>query len=556
MSVLEQAAARLREARLPDEFAVRMERLAQQVDEPCVVAVVGRVKAGKSTFINALLGEDLARVGATETTATINYFRYGSPDPARPVRCHWRGGRTTEETHRFLDSLQGNDVEALQRASGIEYLEYRLPNPYLQSVTLVDTPGTGAVVDEHQDRTAEFLALEGQLRERHAQETERLGSAADAVIYLIGQVARTTDQSFLDEFQSATQGRADSIRSVGVMAKIDMLPEIIARRDSLAKKVSEQLKDSLNTVVPVSAGIERVLTRLLVDGDAGLQQMMDALRLVPPPRLSMLLDSEEFFTELEFSDCPLTSQERKDLLSEMPWAVFTTIARLAGDAGMGVDAVAAELKEIAGFGPLRRVLERRFFERGHILRCFRIVGDARQALDDIRYHQVPELRQQDLDERAKRERLLAFVRGAGGDDKVRRELEELVMLTCGGGGGRAERAEIARQELDRALSAIYHRLALDNKDIEALQLLEDNRSFFTDGQFEELRCLFGLYGLESESRLAGQSGTDAVEDRAQFWYATSQDARDDAVRAVAEQAYSRYGLILADAAGQGIFSPR
>ena len=71
-----------------------MERLAQQVDQPCVVAVVGRVKAGKSTFINALLGQDLAKVGTTETTATINYFRYGRPDPERPVRCIWRYGQS------------------------------------------------------------------------------------------------------------------------------------------------------------------------------------------------------------------------------------------------------------------------------------------------------------------------------------------------------------------------------------------------------------------------------------------------------------------------------
>lgn len=61
---------------------------------------------------------------------------------------------------------------------------------------------------------------------------------------------------------------------------------------------------------------------------------------------------------------------------------------------------------------------------------------------------------------------------------------------------------------------------------------------------------------EAGSRLAGQSGTDAVEERAQFWYATSQEVRDDAMRAVAEQAYSRYGLILSEATGRGMSSPR
>jgi hypothetical protein len=96
----------------------------------------------------------LAQVGTTETTATINYFRYGNPNPAKPVRCHWRNGAVTEEDKAFLDGLQGNDEATLRRADGIAHLECLLPNPKLQAFTLVDTPGTSAVVDEHQNCTA------------------------------------------------------------------------------------------------------------------------------------------------------------------------------------------------------------------------------------------------------------------------------------------------------------------------------------------------------------------------------------------------------------------
>lgn len=55
-ALLIDTAERLRGASIPGEPAMRLERLAAQVDQPCEVAVVGRVKAGKSTFINALLG--------------------------------------------------------------------------------------------------------------------------------------------------------------------------------------------------------------------------------------------------------------------------------------------------------------------------------------------------------------------------------------------------------------------------------------------------------------------------------------------------------------------
>ena len=113
---------------------------------PCTVAVVGQVKVGKSTFVNALLGGDHAKVGSTETTATINYFSHVSPesyDPERPVRCYWRGGGFSDKSRAFLDGLQGNDLETLQRADGIERRQYRLPNALLEQITLVDTPGTG-----------------------------------------------------------------------------------------------------------------------------------------------------------------------------------------------------------------------------------------------------------------------------------------------------------------------------------------------------------------------------------------------------------------------------
>ena len=66
------SAKRLRNAGLPIALVAKIEHLATRGHQTCVVAVVGRVKAGKSTFINALLGEDLAKVGPTETTATIN----------------------------------------------------------------------------------------------------------------------------------------------------------------------------------------------------------------------------------------------------------------------------------------------------------------------------------------------------------------------------------------------------------------------------------------------------------------------------------------------------
>ncbi len=546
VQVLEQSAARLRLRGLPGAVADELAALAGKVYEPCVVAVVGRVKAGKSTFINALLGarEDLATVGTAETTATINYFRYGQPaDPERPVRCYWRGGGYEDCPATFLHQLQGNDLETLRRAEGIDHLEYRLPLDDLRRVTLVDTPGTGAVVDEHQGRTAEYLRLCGQLRERHARETQQIGESSDAIIYLIGAVARATDRDFLEEFCQATQGSARALNAVGVMAKIDLSPDLMARREDLAAKVAVQLRDSLNTVMPVSAGLHRALERLLDNEGAGLRALMDALRRVPPVRLAKLLDNDEFYREYEFDDCPLSPAERRAILGDLDWTVFTTIARTAADPALDLGEAAARLRQVAGFGPLSELLESHFLKRSEFLRCHRILGDARRLLGTVRYQRLPVLRQRERDEAARRERFLAFLRGAGGDRAVAAELAEWV-----------ERATLptaapvgaAVDAVERDLGQVFHRLEDYNADFEALHALEQHADLFVEEEQEELRHLLGQYGLEHAERLPLERIGDVgyLEHRQQHWRDLSIRDRVPARRAVAERAVARLGQLL------------
>jgi hypothetical protein len=547
--LLEQGAASLRDARLPGELAGRLEHLAAKVEQPCVLAVVGRMKAGKSTFINALLGQDVAKVGVTETTATINRFRYGVPaDPQRPVRCHWRGGRYEDVSRDFLDSLQGSDAEALRRAEGIDYLEFLLPNPELRDVTLVDTPGTAAVVDEHQNRTAEFLNLHKHLRDRHGQETQRIGSEADAVIYLVGQVPRATDQAFLEEFGQTTGGQSRALNAVGVLAKIDLQPEILARRAELAGKIARQLKADLNTVVPVSAGLHQAVNGLRAQDNQRLRLLMTALRQIPLPRLNKLLDSDELY-EMDFDDCPVSVDERRELRGEMPWTVFTTIGRLAADPNLDDAGVVGQLQELAGFTPLREVLERHFFKRARFLRSYAVLNDARKVLSDIRFRQLPEFRKRDREDRARRERFLGFIRAAHGDAAIARELEDFVAGQCSAAGS-ADPLEAALKELDRKLGRLFHALEEHNADFAALEQLEKTPQPFTAEELDELRCLLGLYGVETDKRLArGQATVEYAAQRQEAWADVRAHTRDATRLRLAERAEARYGLILHELTG-------
>ncbi|HKP51293.1 MAG TPA: dynamin family protein [Chloroflexia bacterium] len=542
---LTRAAEQMRQAGLPTDIASRMKALAEEVHRECTVAVVGRVKAGKSSFINALIGQDLAKTGTTETTATINHFRYGiPPDPQRPVRCYWQGGTYTDETQGFLDSLQGNDLETLQRASGIEHIEYRVDNLFLQNVTLVDTPGTEAAVPDHQNRTAEYIRLHQQLRERHDTETQSWGQKADAIIYLVGPVGLATDRDFLEEFGAATGGRARALNAVGVMAKIDISPQVLERRVELSAKIAGRMESSLNTVVPVSAGIQRALDMLLVDGNQGLQSLMRAMRSVAPPQLEKLLDDAGFYLELPESDSiPVSIEERERLLGNTPWMAFVTIARVASDPALDAAAVVSKLRDVAGFVPLREVLEKHFFARGRTLKAFKVVTDARQVLEDIRFGLLEQRLAEAWEKDKKRKRFLRFIEGANGDPNVASELQAFIDEYLRPPGD----IEPLLRQLEREFAGIYHQLEEYNEDFRVLRLVQEQESLFTEAELDELRDLLGLYGLDAASRLsAKQDDVSYIETRQRFWLQASMMDRRPVRREVADRAVWRYGALLSD----------
>ncbi len=108
---------------LPDDIKVVQQALAQ-LDELFLLVIAGEFNSGKSALINALLGERYLAEGVTPTTAEINILRYGEKGQQRVER-------------------------------GIRIVSY--PAPFLQEINLVDTPGTNAVLREHEEITREFV---------------------------------------------------------------------------------------------------------------------------------------------------------------------------------------------------------------------------------------------------------------------------------------------------------------------------------------------------------------------------------------------------------------
>jgi len=109
----------------PDSDLGLIRNALAQLEELFLVVVVGEFNAGKSAVINALLGQEYLAEGVVPTTSELVLIRHS-------------------------DAAEQPGVD-----SGMAVR--RLPVPWLQEVNLVDTPGTNAVIRQHQELTEHFV---------------------------------------------------------------------------------------------------------------------------------------------------------------------------------------------------------------------------------------------------------------------------------------------------------------------------------------------------------------------------------------------------------------
>jgi GTPase SAR1 family protein len=129
------------------------------------IVVVGEFSAGKSTFLNAMMGNKYLPSTSSETTATVNLLKHRvQAQSGEGVRVYYKDG--TEETYpeasfetieQFV-STKGDDV-----AQKINSVDLYLDSKFLEDgVTLVDSPGLNGVAGGHKELT------ESQIERSHA----------------------------------------------------------------------------------------------------------------------------------------------------------------------------------------------------------------------------------------------------------------------------------------------------------------------------------------------------------------------------------------------------
>lgn len=216
-----------------------------------LVSVIGEFNAGKSSFINALLGDELLPVGITPTTETIELIRYGETVSRKPTL----------------------------REDGIR--EWTHPNTGAQGVAIVDTPGTGSVFQKHERIAKSFL------------------HRSDLVIFVISakRAFAETERLYLE--LAKNYGK----KIILVVNQIDLLQP--RERDEVRRFIERQAKDLLDLspllfMVSAREALNAVKSGQPASGDTGgigavRAHLLGVFSEAPPAKQKLLaqLDSAE-----------------------------------------------------------------------------------------------------------------------------------------------------------------------------------------------------------------------------------------------------------------------
>jgi small GTP-binding protein len=191
----------------------------RQLDEFFLLVVVGEFNAGKSAFINALAGQRVLQEGVTPTTAQIHILKHGDS-----------AGATVDD-------------------HGIRVVT--APSELLRDVHIVDTPGTNAIIREHERLTAEFVPR------------------SDLVLFVT-----SADRPFTETERAFLQNIRDwGKKIVIVVNKVD-----IFEREADVKEVLAFVQDSARHLLGITPEIFPVSAKLALRAKQGEPALWSASR--------------------------------------------------------------------------------------------------------------------------------------------------------------------------------------------------------------------------------------------------------------------------------------
>ncbi len=179
-AALTSALLHLDEISMPKDSLTVLQKAILQLDELFLLVFVGEFNAGKSALINAILGERVLAEGVTPTTSRVTLVKWGE-----------------SRSEQVLDE-------------GFATVTY--PLPLLKELNIVDSPGTNAIIRQHERLTSDFVprsdlvlfttSADRPLTESERQFLERILAWGKKVVFVLNKTDILTDEAALQEVKT------------------------------------------------------------------------------------------------------------------------------------------------------------------------------------------------------------------------------------------------------------------------------------------------------------------------------------------------------------------
>lgn len=411
----------------------RLVELRRRLDEPLRVAISGRVKAGKSTLLNALIADRLAPTDAGECTRIVTWYADGHTYQvvAEPVAAPPRQLRFDRDEKGLKVDLQGMSPDEIAR------LLVTWPSQGLRVATLIDTPGIGSLSEEVARRAWDLLTPQ-----------DDADTAADAVLYLLRHL-HSNDIDFLRAFHDTSAAQPTPVNAIGVLSRADevgagRLDAMASARAVAARMAADPtVRRLVQTVVPVAGLLAETGATLT---EAEFAQLRSIAALDKAVLDTLLLTVDRFVTS--HPELELSQTDRQRLLDRFGlFGIRISLPMIKHKVAATAPDLATQLTTRSGVNELRTVLETLFLQRRDVLKS----RAALLALEALAYaHPAPGS-----------DRIVAETERITASAHALRELQVLAAIRSGWVTGKDEVVAEAERIVGGEGVDLRQRLALD-----------------------------------------------------------------------------------------------
>jgi GTPase SAR1 family protein len=482
---------------LTADLSAGLEFLSDRVETPFAVAVVGQMRVGKSTLLNALVGQDLAITGVNETTATLNWLKYGQGDVTTKFKVVWKNKPEEFLPKNRINEWVGDSVLARQTRC----IEFFADAEVLKKAYFIDTPGMRSVIADHEDVTTEFLAAKLD-RNSHQQ-----GDSADAIIYVLPATARETDQSTLEDFSNSRIPGSSPVNSIAVLHKWDSIEELYPFDivNEKAARLRADFSELVSDVIPVSAPLYIAAERFAI-------HFWDTVSLLASidedESFCDLVSDPEEFVELDEASIPVTVEDRQRLVQEfpIPWASLRMILRHARSRGIiSGEELRNEIRHRSGIPALNNEIETRFFSRRRLIKMMSAISRAWEPCNSavVRLRNEKKITARKIDEIPVYTSTLAGISGVTSAQRdILENISDFLADQKTDLQEQLEKSSVSLASLDATSSVIKELHAAMDNDIRGLELLDEENVPMNEKDASRCRALFGFHGPDLDSRIS------------------------------------------------------